>query len=148
MANYRRILEAIDHAANEWLPDGYVLGFELAHDSRLGADDAGLAGVPEDLAVVDEGSAESLARWRARLTRYAARGDMGAASDLATWPPSGRYLVVEIFHVPTGARAVRAYAYATIRDLATDDALTPAQKRTAVRNALNNLYQECQSRVQ
>lgn len=140
MANWRRIANAIEDAANAWLPAGYVFGYELAHDGA--ADDD-----PEDLAMVDAGSAEFLSRWRARLTRYVARGDAGASDDLAALPASGRYLIAEILHVPTGIRAVRAYSYDTIRNLATNDALTPAQKRNQVRNALANLFSDCQSRV-
>lgn len=147
MANYRAIVDRINDAANAWLPDEYAFGYHLAHDTRLRPDDPALASAPEDLTVVDEGCAEMLTIWRAELTRAAAAGMPGAADDLAVLPASGRYLLVEILHLPTGIRAVRTYSYATIRDLVTDPARTAAQKRTAVRNALGNLYSEVQDRV-
>ena len=147
MAAYRRIVERIEDAANDWLAGtGYSFGYELAHDSRLRPDDPGLDAADEDLTVVDEGCAEILSRWQTRLTRGAARGDVGASDDLAALPASGRYLLVEIVHTPTGIRAVRTYSYATIRDLVTGPG-TNAQKKAQVRNALNSLYTDCQDRV-
>jgi hypothetical protein len=147
LANYPRLINAINDAANQWLPDGYSLGYHLSHDSRLLPNDPALPNAPEDLAVVDEGSAEMLAHWREELTRDVAAGVPGAADDLAALPTSGRHLLVEIMHPETGIRAVRTYAYSTIRDLATNDALTAAQKRTQIRNALQSLYTLCQTRV-
>jgi hypothetical protein len=140
MANYRTIIDNIEAAANAWLPPEFAFGYEVAHDA---ADPS----APEDLTMVDAGSAEFLANWRRRLTKYVAANHPGASDDLAAWPASGRYLIAEIVHLPTGARAVKAYSYETIRNLATNGALTPAQKRTQVRNALNQLYLDCQARV-
>ena len=144
MAFYRRLADAINDAANAWLPAGYVMGYELAHDSRRMPDDPLLDSDAEDLTLVATGSNESLARWRVRL---AVSTKPGAAEDLAALPASGQYLLVEILHVPTGIRAVRTYAYATIRDLITNPNLTAAQKRTQIRNALQNLYDTCAARV-
>lgn len=147
MANWLRLANTLNDAANAWLPAEYAFGYHLAHDCRLRADDPALDATPEDLTVLDEGCAEMLTIWRARLTRDAAAGVPGAADDLAALPTSGRYLLAEIVHLPTGIRAVKTYAYATIRDLITDPTKTNAQKRTAVRNALAALYQTCQDRV-
>jgi hypothetical protein len=140
MAAFRKILLMLDAAAAAWLPDDYAFGIELAHDGLTESD-------PEDLTLVDAGSAEVLARWRTRLARPSAPNATGASADLAALPMTGRFLLVEIQHKPTGIRAVRTYAYETIRDLATNDALTVAQKRAQVRTALGNLYQTVQDRV-
>jgi hypothetical protein len=147
MAWYLTIVERIDDAANAWLPPDYHFGYELAHDSRLRPDDPTLADAAEDADTLDEGCAEILTRWRERLTRYAARGDVGAADDLAALPAAGRYLLVGIIHRPTGIRAVRTYSYATIRDLITNPNLTNQQKRNQIRQALGNLFQTAQERV-
>lgn len=147
MANYLKLVNALDDAANAWLPEPYAFGYHLVHDCRLPACDPSLNATPEDTAVLDEGCAEMLAIWRAELTRAAAAGQPGASDDLAALPASGRYLLVEIIHTPTGIRAVRTYAYATIRDLVTDSTLSATQKRTRVRNALAALYQTAQDRV-
>lgn len=146
MGVYWRIVNQIEDAANAWLPGDYGFRYHLAHDSRRSPDDPALAGESEDTATLDEGCAEMLTQWRARLTRDAAT-DSGAAADLAALPASGRYLLVAIVHRPTGIRAVRTYSYATIRDLVTNPNLTNAQKRAQVRNALNSLYTDCQDRV-
>lgn len=147
MANYVTIVDRINDAANAWLPPDYSFGYHLAHDSRLRPDDPALVAAPEDLAVVDEGCAEMLTIWRRELTRASNAGEPGASDDLTALPASGRYLLVEILHQPTGIRAIRTYAYATIRDLITDPNRTNAQKRTAIRNALASLYSDCQARV-
>lgn len=147
MTHYLTILNAIEDAANAWLPEMWSFGYELAHDSRLRPDDPAFADAVEDTDTLDEGCAEILTRWHHKLAALEANGVTGAAEDRAALPTSGRYLLVEIIHRPTGTRAVRTYSYATIRDLITDPTKTPAQKRQQIRNALNNLYQAAQDRV-
>lgn len=148
MANYARIVQAIADAANAWLPEGYVLGYRLPHDVPLAADDPAYASTPEDPAHLALHGGLVLAEMRRDLERYRARHpgrvDDG---DLSALPATGAYLVVEILHRPTGIVAVRAYDWTTIRGLILDPSRTPAQKRAAIRAAIQSLADACAARV-
>ena len=149
MANFVRIAQTISDAANAWLPDGYVFGYSLPHDVPIRADDPEYATATEDIAHLDLHSAIRLREYRQSAIAYGQKhAGTVTASDVTALPSAGRYLIAEIIHRPTGIAAFRAYSYDTIRDIATDDTRTLAQKRTAVRNALQSLFTDCQTRVQ
>lgn len=137
MSAYARLVQLVDYI-NTQLPENYVLGYELHDDA--------------DTANLTRGDAWSKGRWRAFLGARADAGDANAATDLAAIPADGTDeatagVLFEMLHVPTLTRVVRVVSFATLRDIATNDTLTTAQKRTAVRNAVISLLNDCQARV-
>lgn len=142
-ARIHRRIEWLVQQANDALPDGYVLGYELAHTH---AED----GTP----LPDENCVRfingSLTHWRRRLDKLARRNDQtntGMSTDLVNLPGDATAQVLfELLHRPTGVRVVRCVSLAALRGIAEGNG--PAeQKVSAMRAHVEALVAECERRV-
>lgn len=147
MALFKTLIGRLDDAVNAWLPAGYVFGYSIPHDVPYTPDDPRAESEPEDLTHVDLHSGIRLTEYRQAVMRYG-QSNPGkvTAADVTALPATGRYIIAEIVHQPTGIVAFRAYSYDAIRDLITGPG-TLAQKRTTIRNQLGSLLTDCQARV-
>jgi hypothetical protein len=148
-----RIVARLADVVNGWLPAGYSIAFDIPSD-YLGKREDVTDATPSDDAEIARGSFDVIRHWRRQLSNRSARGGAfgtAAATDLAALPSSGNYILAELTHTNAGgvvdACVIRCFAWDTIRDLVTDPALTDAQKRTRIRNALASMLSDCQARV-
>lgn len=140
----QKLAQLVD-TANDFLPDGVVLGYAIP-----AIDDENGVTLPN--AEIIRVCNEFFMNYRRALERLADRGYSWASTDLAAFPGDASNIgdvvvVFDLMHIPSRTAVIRTYSLQTLVNLYQDGTRTNEQKRQIVKTQLQSFYQDLVDRL-